>query len=452
MGCHFEVPASDLRDSLVVPVYRARGVLKSLRETCETRRLGEIAELSSGTYVKRYSGTHQGLPYLRVDNVRELACNLTTQDLKYVSRRDPSINRRVSVVAGDVLLSRTGTIGKVALACGPILGSILSQHVTRVSSLDSDFDAAYLATFLCSSLGKSQLLAGAYGSTRPELTHQSLSRIEIPLLDSGVQKTIRGLLVAPLEEYYEAASRIQEAICAYEALFRKHPIANERAAFETEGIEDLWTPRANRPEFLSEIRRLKDSFSCGKLGTLASVERGRGTRVSEYASEGVPFVRTTDIINFGIDPFPDHYANESIYGELSQHVQQRDILCSIEGKIGCVALLSNEDDCVFKNHIERIRSFGDVPSEQIFLHLASVSGQTQIEALTVVQSTLPGLANRMRQILIPMRPIGRDGHFEETIENAIGLISGALPLRDRAIRKLREARRTLSHALAELAA
>ena len=215
----------------------------------------------------------------------------------------------------------------------------------------------------------------------------------------------------------------------------------------------MWTPRFYKPSYVRLVKWLLTHFDCEPLGEMAHIERGKGTRVSDYATHGIPFVRTTSLTNFGIDPFPDHYASEDIEELFEQPVGDGDILFSIEGKIGQVAYLTTEDTCVFKNHIELVRCNGGVNSMFVYLILAGLLGKAQADKNTVVQATLPGMASRLRTMLIPIRPknVSEQANFECSTAEAVRVGLEASAERVIAVKKLREASSLVDHALEELA-
>src|SRR5262249_24714606 len=130
-----------------------------------------------------------------------------------------------------------------------------------------------------------------------------------------------------------------------------------------------WSPRSHCLSSDHLWRRLPDGCDLIPLGSVADIVRGKGTRTADYAASGIPFVRTTSLINGRIDPFPDHYAHPETHARYNQQTQEGDILLSIEGKIGQVAYLTSADRCVFKNHIELIRPRDKSRALELFLAL-----------------------------------------------------------------------------------
>lgn len=448
---HFEINSNELSDRLLVPYYKFRHAIKGLHRKCEIRTVRDLCSIASGTYIDRYVPRTDGKLYLRVSNIREFTCDLNKKDIVYAPPNYPAVITRVIVEEDDVLLARTGTLGKASLARGPVVGAIMSQHVTRLRAKTMDVHPGYLTAFLNSEYGKSQLIHSGFGSTRPELTHSALGHIEIPIIEQNDQERIGRSVQIAVDRYYKSCKSAALAIQAYESAIGFEFSPKKFAVFEVPKITNkLWTPRYYRPDYCEEIDRLHKRFICKTVGEIAEVERGKGTRVSEYAHDGVPFIRTTDLINYGIDPFPDHYAKEATYNEFDQSIMEGDILFSIEGKIGSIAILTSDELCVFKNHIQRLRVKDSVSPEQLFSYLASRSGQFQADKNMVIQATIAGLSGRLKEIVVPIRPRMEDPNYDKNLEEALSLVRIAMEQRRNAMRILREARVALEYYLKKL--
>lgn len=434
----FEVPYNALQDVLSVPLHRIRLATMSLADTeSAISSLEEIADISSGMYIDQYSP--QGLPYLRVDNIRPFI--LSQEDLVYISPIQVKSKKRITVENEDVLIARTGTLGKATLATGPIVGAVISQHVTRLKC-KGQVQPGYLAAFLNSEIGKYQLIYGGFGSTRLELTHQAIKAIKIPIIDNETQNEIHRRVIKALQDYNESIRLFDQAVEELEqVIMDSFQVPAPTNFFEvSEGdLTDLWTPRYYVPRYDALVRWLRENFEYKYLSDVARIERGKGTKISEYAKSGIPFVRTSSLINYGIDPFPDHYASDDLTEAFNQPTQSGDILVSIEGKVGQVAYLTKADSCVFKNHIELVRCHGSYDPMLIFLILASKIGKFQMKKQMVVQSTIPGLNDRLRDVIIPTYPrsASQVAFFEKKTQYLCQLGYEAAGLRDLAVKNMR---------------
>ena len=391
-----------------------------------------MCDVASGVYAKEYTAAEAlgAVPYLRVNNVREYIPNLTARDLKHVVPHE-SWGSRVCISAGDVVISRTGTLGRAFLATHEIDGAVMSQHVTRLRMHDSGNDKALLiAAYLNSEEGKAQILSVASGSTRLELTHENILETRIPrriLEIKGVALRlgdIQAMLRTSLAGYVNASQGCSKLVPP-----ASNPESFFSARFDGPSFKRTLAPRFHEPNRAAIEEALQDRYECLPLGEIALVKRGAGSRAVEYEGRGVPYIRTSSVVNYGIELFPEHYGAESTYHAHSQGVGPGDILLTMEGKIGLVALLGQDERCIIKNHIEfiRLHKSSPVPPEFVYALLSSYIGQTQIARRVVVQATIPGLGAASRSILIPVagRSKAAERKFQQVMKQAVPLVRSA---------------------------
>ena len=417
----FSMATQDLSDTWTVPRYQTRQVVQSFAKSLrlDARPLSNLSTISSGVYMREY--IPEGIPYVRVDNVRRLVMNSSTEDLVFVSREEVehSVPERCRGQTGDILVARTGTLGKAMLLTYVFDGCVLSQHVSKITVVSKDFiSRPCLCLYLNSELGSSQLIASGMGSTRPELTHQALSSIVVPRIPPDVQENFDIRFHKALGQYTQLTQQLASLLGETDQVLGIPPgngigdTAPSPRTFTVESseLEDIWLPNRYSAVVRSALGHIKSRFDVTPLEALADIKRGKGTRVSQYRRAGVPFLRTSSLINHSIEPLPEHYAESSCDNGINEPIWDGDIIFSIEGKIGQAALLSSALRLVaLKNHIELVRVKREVPPYQkpeligwVYLVLASNLGRIQCIGNTVVQSTIPGLASRLRQFYIPL--------------------------------------------------
>ena len=431
----FEIATTALNETWNVPKYKSAFAVKAAKQKSNSTfdRLGDIAKIASGVYISEYGPT--GWPYLRVDSIRCHVINLTHEDIVFIPEPIArEVNLRCQAQPNDILIARTGTLGKACLVLRrPGHPFLLSQHVTRIT-IEEGFEPGFVTLFLNSPLGKSQLIDGGSGSTRLELTHSDIAGISVPRIDSDIQKKFDKRLRKNLEAYYAANLAIDKLIEKTNLLLFGKPKDPNQLEFEFENrifdiqptdLGDVWNPRNLAPNVRGAISLIENKFSCLKIFEIGDLERGNGTLVEHYEKSGIPFIRVSSMINNYIDPFTDHYASESLYKEFKQDVLDGDILFSIEGKIGSVAMCFENSPVVFKNHIQRLRinrefnkAGGNSLLGWVFLVLCSNLGKALIKRYAVIQTTIPGLASRLEDFLIPMKT--RHGHEIPEIESLGG--------------------------------
>ena len=156
-----------------------------------------------------------------------------------------------------------------------------------------------------------------------------------------------------------------------------------------------------------------------KLGYLIR-KNGKEVGSEAYGTGTVPFVRTSDIINFEISSDPTNSVSEEIYRQYSsqQNLQVGDVLFIADGRyrIGKTAIITPHNlKCLIQSHIEILSLTRDAPfTPYEFLYSLNMSEvQEQIRNMIFIQSTLGTLGNRIQEIAIRI-PI-RTQEWENTI-------------------------------------
>lgn len=119
-----------------------------------------------------------GVPFLGSADI----IGLDIEPRKWISRRMHERDLdNLAIQSGDVLLSRSGTLGNCALAGAACTGMALTEHALRISADDLNA-AGYAAAFLRSRIGRLQVGASGYGSVVTHIEPHHLERIRVPLL------------------------------------------------------------------------------------------------------------------------------------------------------------------------------------------------------------------------------------------------------------------------------
>ena len=170
------------------------------------------------------------------------------------------------------------------------------------------------------------------------------------------------------------------------------------------------------PEIQLALNRLKSTgrFRLVTIGELIasgclSVKRGNEVGSQFYGMGDVPFVRTSDIVNWEIKADPVKSIPEHVYQRYrqTQDVRPDDILLVTDGTflIGRSAIVTAVDKrLVIQSHIRRLRC--PKPDElhpYVLLYLLNMDiVQRQIRAKTFVQATISTLGPRINEIVLPI--------------------------------------------------
>lgn len=132
---------------------------------------------------------------------------------KYLSStKHDKILKNLEVHEGTTLITRSGTIGKIALVPKHWEHYIPSDHIIRIVPANANI-AGYLNIFLASDYGKTLITRFTYGSVVDEIDDNHVRQIAIPLLkNSEIQQKINDLALEANEKRYEAYLLEQEAL------------------------------------------------------------------------------------------------------------------------------------------------------------------------------------------------------------------------------------------------
>jgi hypothetical protein len=167
--------------------------------------IGSLAgQIANGAEVREYQ--EEGVAYLRVGDVKNL-----TIDASSVVRIDPASAEKglekIDLQAGDVLVSRSGSLAVTAVVEPEWADALISSHLIRLRITDKRIDSYYLALFLGALPGKMQIQQQSNGGVQPEINQPALKSILVPIPPQDVQKEIRRLIL-DARKLREASNRL----------------------------------------------------------------------------------------------------------------------------------------------------------------------------------------------------------------------------------------------------
>lgn len=129
-------------------------------------------------WAKYYSTS--GARFVRSMDV--LMNSIANEDVAFVNPPNNAEARRTVVHAGDVLLTITGSVGRVVVAPQCLEGAYISQHVAILRLNRGRLLPTFVAHFLAADQGGQRRIAAAqYGQTKPGLNLEQIRGIEIPV-------------------------------------------------------------------------------------------------------------------------------------------------------------------------------------------------------------------------------------------------------------------------------
>jgi type I restriction enzyme S subunit len=168
---------------------------------------GFCQQAHNGTRFPRiYVGEAKGVPFLSSSDI----IGLRPERGNFISREHTPKLEQLIVEPWMILVSRSGTIGNVALAGPRMAGWALSEDAIRIIAPDTD-TAGYITAFLRSDWGRDQLRGLTYGSVIQHIEAHHLTSVEVPDLPLAWRVSIGRAFVNAVLKRDEANEKLDEA-------------------------------------------------------------------------------------------------------------------------------------------------------------------------------------------------------------------------------------------------
>jgi len=285
---------------------------------------------------------------------------------------------------------------------------------------DTYITPEFLSVFFRSRPGKWQIQNITTGNIQPLLSIKNIRTLDIPLPEKTIVKTITEQELKAIEYESEALSKIEKARNLFLNkinLDLSNVSKNLSFSINLDFFKsaDLWIPKYSAPRYLEILEMIKKNWKIEKLGKLATFKKGDEVgsinykKYTEKRDDDIPFIRTSDFVNFEVDSYPDYYVEKEISNYLDQELSKGDLLFTKDGKIGSTAFITEFDRVIISSGVLRIRVSNaakklNITPEYLFIVLSTeYTGLYPAIRRTVVASTIPHLReDRLKDIEIPI--------------------------------------------------
>ena len=252
-----------------------------------TTPLGEVTGFQNGYAFKSSTYRDDGAFVIRIGNVQ--AHGISLNNPAYV---DPAVlgAENFFLCEGDLLISLTGNVGRVAVIRKEHLPAVLNQRVARVQPAGS-VEKGFLFHLMRSEQVQRKIFECAKGAAQLNISTKDLARIEVPLPPLAEQKVIADKLdtllaqventKARLERIPQILKRFRQSVLAAAVSGRLTEEWREDSSYNDEGFPDSWTFK-----HLSEV---------GQLARGKSKHRPRND--PRLFGEEYPFIQTGEVAN-----------------------------------------------------------------------------------------------------------------------------------------------------------
>ncbi len=355
-----------------------------------------------------------GVPFVKTSAINRDFVNVN--DLHYIHKDFHSKKIARSITKPyDVIYSMTGKFMGKAAICPPNIPELNMSQNSVVLRTNSPEQSAFLTVFLNSVINRTQV-TGSYSITKQKYINQGkIAQLRMIEYKASYKKFCVDYING-IKDYYAAVENIRSVIKKFNSsLGITSYDDNESNIFKIR-------PRTLNRKILTANYYQNEGVSANLLSngknakTLKQliVDKGDEIGSDKYLFEGIPFIKTSNFQNFGVDYQPNYYCSESIYNELEQDLKAGDIIFTKDGNIGEVAVIEESAKIVISSGIVRIRVDESKLRYWLFLLLSSDYGKTHFKKWGVIASTMAHLRKDFfTDFSLPEIPSKYDGLVKE---------------------------------------
>ncbi|MFY9145021.1 MAG: restriction endonuclease subunit S [Bacteroidales bacterium] len=390
----------------------------------------------------------EGVHFYRANDIKRY--NLDYFNHKHITKEQSQTLKRSILKSGDIIFTIKGKIGDVAVFPENQEESNINQDNALIR-LKKGYDPFYFCGIFNSKFGLNQVKAFATETINPFLGIGNLKKLRLPILDKQKQKAISdkvkktiGLELKSLSVLEQAQNLFYQKLgIDFSRIQKEKSFSVKLSDFEE---DDLWTPSFSYPLYVNTLKAIQQKWQTVPLGEIATIKKGDEVGSDNYnkyldkKDSDVPFIRTSDLVNYEADQFPDFYIPEEIYKELGQDLKAGDVLFTKDGKIGMSGIITKSDRVIISSGIARLRlkaeakKFNLTPEYLFILLSLKETGLYSAIRRTVIASTIPHLREeRLKEFKIPVLD-------KTSIEEITKLVKEAFELKDEKKKLIKEVR------------
>lgn len=330
-----------------------------------TLRLTDIRDISS--FVKKGifdispdKYIDHGIPLIRVQNIR--SGFLSYNNMVFISETDHLKNKKTELTEGDLVLSKVGTIGEVAIISTKDGECNCSQNTIGVKVNKKKIKSEYLLLYFLSNLGQLQLQRSQMFQVQSKLELEDIRDLKVVLLTDSAQEEFRTIVAEIIklrensEEIYSQAERMLLDELGLKDLDLKDDL------FYTTTLKDVnESNRMDAEYFMAKyevVEKELDKFKHLRLDQICSHINYGTVPTSPYVEEGTPYIKGLNLVDCFIDVTKLDKLDRDTTRKLSQkfYVKENDIVISQMGTVGKAGIVQKEQEgWLFASFTIRVR-------------------------------------------------------------------------------------------------
>ena len=277
-------------------------------------RLGDLCDILNGYAFKSEQYVDSGIRIIRIANVQKGYIEDSTPVFYPI---DDNEYKKYKLMEGDLLLSLTGNVGRVALLQKEFLPAALNQRVACLRIKDeTTLSKSFLFNFLNSDYFENKCIESAKGVAQKNMSTEWLKEYEIPLFSMETQEKISN----ELDKISNLISLRKQQLSKLDELVKSRFV---------ELFGDVTSNPNGHP--VKNFEEISVLITDGEHAT---------PRRTEY---GIYLLSARNILNHALQLDDVDYIDEEEYSRIARRVipQAGDVLISCSGSIGRCCVVPN---------------------------------------------------------------------------------------------------------------
>lgn len=368
------------------------------------------------TYVDISDGNHMsisdkfvdtGIPYYRGQDIKSFFIENSNPICIDENSFNQSYMKRSHLKKGDILLSIVGTIGSLAL----VYSNTKATCSCKLAILrpKKDVNAEVISIFLCSKYGQNQIKKFTRGAVQMGLILEDMEQLVVPAYGKEFCNTIQTLVVNAFDKEYISKQIYRQAeqlllsslgMDTFTSSTENVSVKTFSESFGSSGRIDAEYYQKKYDDLFYKINEKSE-----KLGDLVNIKKSIEPGSNEYQSEGIPFVRVSDITKYEISE-PEIHLSRIPYENIGLQPKEDTILLSKDGSVGIAYKVPNDMEIITSGAILHltVKSQKVLP-DYLTLVLNSLIVQMQAErdaGGSIIQHWKP---SEIEEVLVPILPL-----------------------------------------------
>lgn len=329
-----------------------------------------------------------GIPFIKTAAVSRHFIN--TNDLQRINENFHNTTIKRSITHPyDIIYTTTGKFMGKAAMCPPTISEMNMSQNSVVIHTATPKEAAFLTIYLNSKINRIQV-RGSYSITKQKYLNQGkIAQLKVMKYEKKYDLLMERYIKA-FDNYYTSIQEIKKFIEAFDTK-NNLPFSDEaQFGFSVSPStldKCMLCPNYYRPDVDKTISSVIGDRTVTGFNVEA-IKKGDEIGSENYLEDGVPFIKTSDIMNFDVDYEPDCYSAESTIYQLEQEIRCGDIIFTKDGKPGEVAIIQEDDKIIISSGLVKYRPENETERYWLFLLLTSKYGKSYFKKWFVLASTM----------------------------------------------------------------